>query len=283
MFFRVALVIGVFVSMALSAKGKDVYLAVGDSIAFGYSPVILNPFPPSNFKGYPEFIATSPGFAFVQELNIACPGETSGSFLNATAPDNHCRDYKGSGGGVLLHVPYVGTQLSKMVQLLQTEKDISLVTINIGGNDLLLLQNACLANPVPSFEACVTTKLPTVLAVYAQNLSAILGAIRGQNSGKYKGKIALLTQYSTDYRPQDYIQQIAVSAFNSVARLASLTYNVKIADGYGAFAAASAHNGKDPCASGLLIPLSATTCDVHPSAAGQKLLADTVLAVINRN
>lgn len=49
-----------------------------------------------------------------------------------------------------------------------------------------------------------------------------------------------------------------------------------------AFVAASAPYGGDNCAAGLLIQLTPTTCDLHPSAAGQTLLAQTVERVVGR-
>src|SRR5450755_4190858 len=69
------------------------YLALGDSIAFGYSPLVpLSPLPtPSEYTGYPEIVA---GIEHLlqskKEVNAACPGETSGSFISGAPPDNGC-------------------------------------------------------------------------------------------------------------------------------------------------------------------------------------------------
>ena len=67
------------------------YLATGDSVPFGYSPLV-DPTNPANFFGYPQQVRDEVGFE--RYLNTACPGETSGSFLSPTAPDNGCRAFK---------------------------------------------------------------------------------------------------------------------------------------------------------------------------------------------
>src|ERR1019366_3867907 len=64
------------------------YLALGDSIAFGYDPTVVNP-TPDKFTGYPEIVAQLEHLLqSKKEVNAACPGETSGSFLDVTQPDN---------------------------------------------------------------------------------------------------------------------------------------------------------------------------------------------------
>jgi hypothetical protein len=52
-----------------------------------------------------------------------------------------------------------------------------------------------------------------------------------------------------------------------------------VADGFGAFAAASTAFGGDTCAAGLRIVVlsSPLTCDIHPSPAGRDLLAQAIV------
>jgi hypothetical protein len=56
------------------------------------------------------------------------------------------------------------------------------------------------------------------------------------------------------------------------------TFGVQVADAFTAFGVASL--GGSACAAGLLIPLSPGVCDIHPSAAGQALIAQTVLSLV---
>lgn len=62
------------------------YLALGDSVTFGYqeSPVVPTPnyHVASNFLGYPEMLGAE---LRLKVANAACPGETSSSFINTSA------------------------------------------------------------------------------------------------------------------------------------------------------------------------------------------------------
>jgi lysophospholipase L1-like esterase len=297
MFFRSALLISLFASTMLQAQNIH-YLALGDSISFGLDirrlpvPPATTPRPPaSDFVGYPEILDSATGIPAITSLvNLSCPGEISASFLDVTKPDNQCHyqpnlnppqiGYKLAFG---LHSDYLtdaaggvpqGSQMAEAVVRLHDDSAIGLVTLTLGGGDLQLLQARCGLDP-----GCVLPALPGVLAAYGQNLATILGTLRSRNGGNYNGTIMLVTVYSPDYTntPEGQLQMTAVSALNGVARLVALGFNVKIADGYTAFASASRKYGGDPCAAGLLVRIGESTCDVHPSLEGQTLLAKTVM------
>jgi hypothetical protein len=160
------------------------------------------------------------------------------------------------------------------VSQLTTNKHISLVTLGIGGNDLLLLEQQCLAPGVLSFPACVSALLPGVLQSYGANLTAILASIRAE----YNGTVVLVTSYSPSADPL-FIE--AVGALDFTMTQVGMNFGVKVADEFTAFQIASAPFNGDPCAAGLLVRLTATTCDVHPSPAGRELLAATVVLAID--
>ena len=64
-------------ALADSSRPQE-YLALGDSVAFGYSP-LLDHSNATNFIGYPTPVAT----ALKETLtNAACPGETSSHFIS---------------------------------------------------------------------------------------------------------------------------------------------------------------------------------------------------------
>src|ERR1035438_6223921 len=165
------------------------YLALGDSIAFGYDPTVAVP-APDKYVGYPERVAD---FLHLlqskKEVNAACPGETSGSFLNVLAPDNGCNGSQGFKAKIGLHTNYTDyteSQVSFAAAALANNKHINLVTLSIGGNDLLLLQQKCANSDPRVFALCVQTDLESktgTLAIYAGNLGAILGAIRANYQG----------------------------------------------------------------------------------------------------
>jgi hypothetical protein len=81
------------VAPILAASDTVNYLALGDSIAFGFNPTLMPnppapPWPnPNQFTGYPEIVSQ---LERKTEANAACPGETSGSFFDVAFPDNGC-------------------------------------------------------------------------------------------------------------------------------------------------------------------------------------------------
>ena len=54
---------------------------------------------------------------------------------------------------------------------------------------------------------------------------------------------------------------------------AAKPFHVVMADGFAAFRAAARQSGGDSCKAGLLTQLTTGGCGVHPSLAGQALLA----------
>jgi len=256
------------------------YLALGDSISYGFDPTLFvpnRPLPkPKDFVGYPEILERTR--AIKTTINTSCPGETSASFIVVGAPDNGCNGTGPQGQPpfkptIGLHVNYPGmSQLQFAVAEIRRNRNIRLVSLSIGGNDLVLLQALCSA-PGTVFATCVSERLPGVLAQYAGNLTLILNEIR-QREG-YSGELVLMTNYVPN---KDPLFTLAVSALNSTMRAVGLPFGAKFADGFTAFQLASLRTGGDPCAAGLLIRLGPGVCDIHPSDAGQGLLALTMLA-----
>jgi len=246
------------------------YLALGDSVAFGYDPTVTTP-TPTAFTGYPEVVADVLQMAkSKKETNAACPGQSSTSFLYGGA-DIGCEPFKAAVG---LHTDYTGTQMNFAMTQLQSNKHIDLVTLSIGGNDLSLLQAQCQTSS--SFAVCVQQGLPGVLATYGQNLAQILGGIRAN----YSGTLVLLKYYPVSTDP---LFQLAIQMLNQTMADVGSNFNVKFADGFMAFQLASATSGGDPCAANLLVRIGPSTCDIHPSLAGQTVLAAAVLVAINGN
>ena len=267
------LVLALLIVPAFAAnEGNYNYLALGDSVAFGYDPTVTAP-APDKYTGYPEVVASVEHLLKPKkEVNSACPGETSASFLFGP-PDNGCQAFKTAFG---VHTSYPGTQASFALSQLQNNKHIDLVTLSIGGNNLLLLEALCSDPSVPSFTACVQAHVPGVLQSYGQDLTQILAAIRAN----YGGTLILLKYYPTNADPL-FIQVIA--ALNQVMVQVGTPFGARFADGFTAFEVASALFNGDPCAAGLLVRLSATSCDVHPSPRGRDILAATVVLQIARN
>lgn len=251
------------------------YLALGDSVVFGYEESQVVPAPnysdAASFVGYPEFVASA---LHLKVANAACPGETSGSFINAKAQSNGCENPQPGSSSFYrqhpLHVRYTGSQLAFAVKYLKAHPDTRLVTLMIGANDLLYCEET-------TRDACTSpSEYQPVFATAARNIRTILAAIR--NRAHYRGQLVLVSYYSLNYAIP-LIDNI-IRAGDQSAIAAARPFHVTVADGYAAFKAAALHSGGVPCAAGLFTQVGAGKCGVHPSYAGQALLASTVEKVV---
>jgi len=276
-----AAVLAMMVMPVFAGNDNYYYLALGDSIAFGYDPTLVVPnekLPkPDKFIGYPEVVAkVDKSLQEKEEVNAACPGQTSKSFLIG-GMDVGCEGFKSSIG---LHTMYSGTQDTFATSELIRNKKINLVTLGIGGNDLTLLQQDC-GDPTSSgFGKCVEDGLPLVLGQYGANLGQILFNIR--YLANYQGTLVIVNNYVPNADPR-FIQ--AVAALNQVMVEVGTDprgqFQVKFADVFTAFQLASSHSNGDPCKAGLVISLGDGSCDVHPSKRGREVIAAAVEIAIN--
>lgn len=141
------------------------YLSLGDSLAFGYQPnlVAAGDFNPSDYRSYAERFATMR--PHLQLSNLGCPGETTGTFIHGGCPWTL--------GGLPLHVPYGGSQLAAALAFLGAHPQTSLITIDIGSNDVLGLVDGCSGN-----LTCIAAGLPATLGTLVTNYTTILAALR---------------------------------------------------------------------------------------------------------
>jgi lysophospholipase L1-like esterase len=270
----VALVMsGLVASPSAAASDRGGYLALGDSVAFGYEPpevVIpgtkyLNP---ANFKGYPEYFA---GVTGLRLTNASCPGESTASMIDINALSYACLNTPaglstGYRAMFPLHADYPGqSQLDYAVEYLKRYPDTRLVTLNIGANDVFLCQ---LLTP----ENCTAPKeQEKVFGEISGNLFTILKTLRAH----YSGPLLVLTYYSESYTDPALVA--GTQALNAaLAGTAKQFAGVAVADGYTAFKLASSRYNGNPCAAGLLIKLPDGTCNIHPSVRGDWVLTAAV-------
>jgi lysophospholipase L1-like esterase len=249
------------------------YLALGDSVTFGYQEPTAIPTPdyndPSSLVGFPEDIASD---LDVNVNNAACPGETSSSFVNDTLQSNGCETQPNGSPGYRaafpLHVSYSRSQLRHAVKYLRKTSNVTLVSLMIGANDYLLCQEET------SDQCSSPDEEGALFATIRHNLKTILGKIRAV----YHGQLVLVDYYAPT-SALDGVTEVSDAFENHVAS----KYHVEIADGFGAFqtAEASAGTPDDACAAGLLTQLSGGGCGIHPSLAGQTVLAQAVEQVVH--
>jgi lysophospholipase L1-like esterase len=250
------------------------YLALGDSVTFGYMESNVVPAPnyhdASSFLGYPEQFGAQ---LRVNVANAACPGETSSSLINPKAISNGCENVVGKPGGYRtlypLHVKYKGSQLSYAVSYLKTHPDVSLVSLMIGANDLFVCQET-------TSDGCLAaSQQQAVFKKIASNVRVTLSAIR--NKARYRGQLAIVNYYSLNYAVP--LDDTISAGLNQAVDGAAKPFGVEIADGYGLMKLAANRGGAqgNTCKAGLLTQLSTGSCGVHPSYAGQALLAQALI------
>ena len=260
---------------AAGPAANGTYLALGDSVAFGYVPPEAVPAPnyrsANSFVGYPEDVGQALRLGV---WNASCPGETTASMLVAGAQSNGCENSPGSPVGYRtqfpLHVQYQGTQMEYALKYLAVHRHTVLVTINIGANDAFLCQET-------TADMCASpAELEAVLQEIQANLAIIYTEIR--HVAHYHGLLVALTYYSLSYSSPAAEQGALL--LNSVITKVTMAFGGKIADGFGAFEGPSMAFGGDTCAAGLRIKLPDGTCDVHPTPAGHLLLARAIEDVV---
>lgn len=274
--------LGIF--LALTACGTDEngsstsalqgppYLALGDSIAFGYSPLIEMEDVNVNaglFIGYPEFLSQKLGY---QVTNASCSGESSASIVDREAKDNGCH----SGDDRFdehLKVEYSVSQLEFATDFLLANPNTKLVTVSIGGNDLLIAERECDLQRIPAL--CKVGRIPGVVVNFGKN---ILKVVKGIRATGYTGQLVFVTNYARNYK--DIVQKLAIGLLNTETKAIGHFHGFKVASGFEAFDKASKAFDGDICKAGLSIPLAEGGCDQHPSAKGREILAQTILDVL---
>jgi lysophospholipase L1-like esterase len=174
----VALVALTLAPTAGASKPHQTYLALGDSLAFGYSQAKFNElFPTEPASAYDTGYVDDFGHVLqlfqpgVQTINDGCPGETTDSFIKGPC------EY---GLAFPLHHAYSGgplsSQLSDALNVLSTHPNaVTPITIDIGANDALgLIEGTC------KLEAkCIEEHAPALFAHVVGNLGLILADLRG--------------------------------------------------------------------------------------------------------
>jgi lysophospholipase L1-like esterase len=266
-----AVLFGLAAVPAHASQGE--YLALGDSVAFGFNPLLVDAGlagNPNVFVGYPDIVAQRLGLSLT---NASCPGETTGGFISTTnGADFRCLGYRFR-LGFPLHVNYPGAQLAFALSFLATHPNTQLVTMDIGANDVFKLQtDTCGGDP-----ACINAGIVAVLTNIDINLRIIFGEIR--TVAHYQGMIVTLSYYGLTY---DKAGQDMTNALNAPIIDATTANGGLVASGFDAFEArALAHDGSS-CEAGLLIVKTPDNCDVHPSPQGRNALAGAIVQTIEK-
>jgi hypothetical protein len=241
------------------SSGRGDYLALGDSVPFGYTASGRAEAHPA-YVGYPTYAARTLGLTVT---NASCPGETTATFISTTVRPNICGLWRVSAP---LHVRYTGSQLDFALTFLRAHRDMRLVSLTLGANDLLTCRGR---GP----QICRTPAgFAAMLADAQRDLRRSVMAIRAV----YRGPLVLVTYYSTNYATT--LETEALRRLDNQMAAVVRGEGGIVADGFEAFRRAASAAGGDACRAGLLATRANGGCDIHPSTRGAQLLAATLVA-----
>jgi lysophospholipase L1-like esterase len=227
-----AVLSGPSIATADNPHAAHYYLALGDSLAAGYQPNGETSPDGMFLHGYANqlYDALKPNDPTLQLQNLACGGETTSSMISGDevhfAGSRSFCGYR-SWHGHLAH----GSQLDDAVAFLHAHSGfVSLITIDIGGNDVA----ACVYS---LDQACLDNGLATV----NQNLPVILSAIRAAAPGvpivgmNYYDPF--LVFWFSDPTAAQTTEQMVVEKVNPMLEQLYTDYSVPVADVETAFSA----------------------------------------------
>jgi len=237
------------------ALGPHYYMALGDSLSFGYQPNL-------DFSaGFADDIFNDLHFVDVTGIvNYACAGETTDTFIHG-----------GCVGRFAHHGSYTGAQLTAAVDFLKKEANrghVSPITLEIGSNDVIpdWDQFTCTASPNVDIDlARMDANLTKV--ILPQLVNALQSRINANN-----GDLHLLNYYNPYAKECPNSAQF-VHTLNDHLAADAAQFKIPVVDIYGAFGgdanmAANVCNYTWICDSRLH--------DIHPTNTGYKVIAKAV-------
>jgi lysophospholipase L1-like esterase len=198
--------LGAFVFAPAASAGTigSTYLALGDSLAYGYhaaqfsEELAKGEVVPSSFdEGYVDDFAAAlkASNPSLEYINDGCPGETSTAFINGSGFPfpGFCSNFPTNTPfpDAYLHHEYRGSQLSDALNILKNNPNVSPITLDIGSNDLLkFLQETC---GFPKENKCMNSQIEAEFGVIAGNVAFILKEL---HAAAPKAQIVLVGNYN---------------------------------------------------------------------------------------
>lgn len=245
-----------------------VYLALGDSLAFGYSQKRFEEnLPEENPKSFETGYAND--FARVvrlvepnlQLVNDGCPGETTESFIKG--PCEYQLKYP-------LHHPYAAgpasSQLADALAVIAAHPGrVSPITIDIGANDALgVVETVCDYNP-----ACIEQHAPALFAQVGGNLDDILSQLRAAAPRAQIIVLGLYNPFGTSIEGAGTL----TADLNEVMASDASAAQARFADPLPVFNPGGSLEAPTIC---LLTNMCGEKPDIHPTDLGYQVLAGLI-------
>jgi lysophospholipase L1-like esterase len=260
--FLLALAVAVFLALSVSAASgtsprpvyqspQSYYLALGDSMAYGFQPTKANA-PASAVKtGYVDLFAARLRklSSKIKVVNYGCPGESTVTFARGGC------DWLKHGGK--LHDAFRGPQLEAALSILRAHPgEVSPITVTLWGNDvpLPLSQNA--------------KRAPRAIASFASRFGTILRQLRSAApsaeiivTGAWNPEADRLAQTDPLYR-----------SLNAAIKRAATASRARVANMFAALNGSG--DVKHRQARLCRLTFICSKADPHPTDAGYRAMAD---------
>jgi lysophospholipase L1-like esterase len=279
-----------------AAKVGSTYLALGDSLAYGFHQAQFeSEFPainPGSFNdGYvDDFGATLKLFhPSLETINDGCPGETTETMIKGSGIPGFC-----AGGptgtpfpDVWLHHPYParGSQLADALAILAANSNVSPITLDIGANDLIQFDRFTCG--FPATFTCTEAQVAAELGHIAANVYSILVQLRAAAPHAQIVLMGIYNAFPAVVKP-DGTGDKAIAAFNAAeASVAAKVPGTSFANPLPLFNPSGSSGGPETgdipticaftamCPGGVYNPAS-PKADIHPSKLGYAVLAGDV-------
>ncbi len=274
----------------------NTYLALGDSLAYGYHQAQFQE--ELEAKGYVEPANFNDGYVDdfgaalrllnhkLQIVNDGCPGETTETLIEGSGvgPEYCAGGPTGSPfPKAFLHHSYPGTQLEDALAIAE-EPGVGTITLDIGANDILqFLGHTC---GFPATFTCSQEQVEAEIGHVAANVGYILAQLR---AAAPKAKIVFVSQYNpypTVLQPEG-TGDATVEALNGALKAVASTYGVRFANTARVINLSGTHGGPEAgdiptvcaftamCPGGEFNP-SSPNADIHPTKLGYAAMAGVV-------
>jgi lysophospholipase L1-like esterase len=287
-----------FTSLASASQVGNTYLALGDSLAYGYhagqfkSELEKGAVEPATFNdGYVDDFGavlrlTHPG---LQVINDGCPGETTDTFIHGSGITGFCAG--GPTGSpfpyTFLHHPYTPqtSQLADALAILKENPNVSPITLDIGANDVLqFLASKC---GFPSTFTCSPAEIEAEFGHISANVFAILSQL---HTAAPKAQIVLIGLYNPypTVLPAPGGDQTTAALNAALQNVAAAVPNTSLANPEPAFNPSILVSGAPEtadlpticaftamCPGGTFNPAS-PNADIHPTKTGYGVMATFV-------
>ncbi len=287
-----------FTPVANAAEIGNTYLALGDSLAYGYHAAQFKEELES--KGYVEPSTFDHGYVDdfgaalklthpkLQIVNDGCPGETTETLINGSGIPGYC-----AGGPTGTPFPYAflhhsyapyTSQLADALAILKENPDVSPITLDIGANDVLqFLASKC---GFPATFSCSNAQVEAEFGHIAGNVYAILAQLHAAAPKAQIVLIGLYNPYPT-VLPAPGGDATTAALNNALANVAAAVPDTSFANPEPAFNTSIITGAPESsdlltictftamCPGGTFNPTS-PNADIHPTSLGYGVMAGIV-------